>query len=99
MTLGEITLILKTFRDKEEQRAKEQTAIMYNQSVMIADFVSLRFNGKDLPSYQELFPSEEQKEVNKEVEYKKAMLLKEQFMFYAKEHNKRRRKQMGGDGL
>ena len=52
---------------------------------MVAQFVNLGLNGKQIPSYSELFPStaeiEKDEEKQKELEYKKAMLLKEQFMF------------------
>ncbi len=50
---------------------------------MVAQFVNLGLNGKPIPSYKELFPSEaeEDKQRQEEIEYKKAMLLKEQFMF------------------
>ena len=68
---------------------------------MVAQFVNLGLNGKPIPSYKELFPSEaeEDKKRQEEIEYKKAMLLKEQFMFWAEEHNKQRHKKLGGDGL
>lgn len=62
-------------------RAKEQSIIIYNQAHMVADFVSLRLNGKPIPSYDELFSSEVQQKEEEELAYKKAMLLKEQFMF------------------
>lgn len=103
LTLKEITIILQNYKEKEERRAKEITTIMYNGSVMVAQFVNLGLNGKQIPSYSELFPStaeiEKDEEKQKELEYKKAMLLKEQFMFWAKEHNKQRHKKLGGDGL
>lgn len=101
-TLGELTLILNNYKEVEEQRAKETITISYNQAVMVAQFVGLQLNGKPIPSMEELFPSlrtEQQEVKNEELEYKKAMLLKEQFMFYANAHNKQRRLKTGGDGL
>lgn len=81
LTLKEITAILNNYKEVEETRAKEQTIIMYNQAHMIADFVSLRLNGKSIPSYEELFPqqqTEETSEAQKERDYKAMMLQKEQ---------------------
>lgn len=70
---------------------------------MIADFVSLRFNGKQIPSFNEVFPNMAQNKMSekerKELEYKQAMFLKEQMMYAAKAHNAKRRKNNGGDGL
>lgn len=80
-TLAEITLILKDYQDREKQRAKEVSIISYNRAQMIADFVSLRLNGKTLPSYNKLFPDAENKEATqaqKERDYKAMMLQKEQ---------------------
>ena len=101
-TLKELTLILNNYKEVEEQRAKEAITISYNQAVMVAQFVGLQLNGKPIPSMEELFPSlrsEQPVAQNEEIEYKKAMLLKEQFMFYANAHNKQRRLKTGGDGL
>ena len=101
-TLGELTLILNNYKEVEEARAKETITVSYNQAVMIAQFVGLQMNGKKIPSMEELFPTmraEKQAAQSEEIEYKKAMLLKEQFMFYANAHNKQRRLKNGGDGL
>lgn len=102
MTLGEITVVLNNYKEEEEKRAKETAIINYNQATMISDFVSLRLNGKPLPSYEQLFPGakpEVDEETRKEQDYKRMMLLKEQMMFFAEKHNKERRKKLGGDGL
>ena len=103
LTLGEIKLVLETYRDTQQQAAEEKLSITYNQAVMIADFVNLRFNGKQLPSFNEVFPNLAQNKMSekekKELEYKQAMFLKEQMMFAAKQHNAKRRKNNGGDGL
>lgn len=81
MTLAEIIVVLQNYKEQEEQRAKEKTLICYTQAAMVAQFVNLGLNGKPIPSYNELFPSAEAQKAQEDVEYKKAMLLKEQFMF------------------
>lgn len=82
MTLSELTTVLDNYKEQEEQKAKEKSMVIYTQAVMISQFVNLGLNGKPIPSYKELFPNgEEEKENQEEIEYKKAMLLKEQFMF------------------
>lgn len=101
-TLKELTLILNNYKDSEEQRAKEQITVSYNQAVMIAQFVGLQMNGKPIPSIEKIFPSlneAQPTQAQEDLEYKKAMLLKEQFMFYANAHNKQRRLKSGGGGL
>lgn len=102
LTLGEITIVLNNYKEEEEKRARETAIVSYNQATMIADFVSLRLNGKPLPSYEKLFPSAKpqiDEKTQKEQDYKRMMLLKEQMMFFAEKHNKNRRKKSGGDGL
>lgn len=82
MTLSELKIVLQDYKEKEEQRAKEQSIISYTQATMVAQFVNLCLNGKPIPSYNKLFPDgETDKKNQEEIEYKKAMLLKEQFMF------------------
>jgi len=102
LTLAELTIVLNNYKDEQEQKAKEKAIITYNQAVMIADFVSLRLNGKPLPSYSELFPDAKapvDEKAQKEQDYKRMMLLKEQMMFFAKTHNANRKRKLGGDGL
>lgn len=102
LTLAEITIVLNNYKEEEEKKAKEIAIVNYNQATLIADFVSLRLNGKPLPSYHEVFPDAKppvDEQAQKEQDYKAMMLQKEQWLFYAKEHNKRRRKKLGGDGL
>jgi len=103
LTLGEMMAILRNYNEEQEDRAREQTAINYNRAVLIADFVALRFNGKPIPSFEEVFPDLPQQRMTekekKELEYKQAMFLKEQMEFAAKAHNaKRAATQDGGKG-
>lgn len=103
LTLAEMLAILRNYNEIQEDRAKEAMAINYNRATLIADFVALRFNGKPIPSFDEVFPDIQQQrmteEQKKELEYKQAMFLKEQMEFAARAHNaKRAVKQDGGKG-
>jgi len=101
-TLAELNLILQNYRETEEMKARERIALSYNLAHMTANFVSLSFSGKPIPSFDETFPSLKEasmtEEEKKELEYKQAMFLKEQMEFAAKAHNAKRAKS-GGDGL
>jgi hypothetical protein len=46
MTIGEIDLLIKTFQEKEEIRAKEILASNYNLASMVATFVGCSLAGK-----------------------------------------------------
>lgn len=81
MTLAEITIVLNNYKEEEEKKAKEIAIVNYNQATLIADFVSLRLNGKPLPSYHEVFPDAKppvDEQAQKEQDYKAMMLQKEQ---------------------
>lgn len=66
---------------------------------MIANFVGLTINGKPLPTINELYPSlnEEEKDKDKDTltkaEYNRAMLYKEQFIDFANRRNKQMQKE------
>lgn len=81
MTLAEITIVLNNYKEEEEKKAKEIAMVNYNQATLIADFISLRLNGKPLPSYHEVFPDAKppvDEQAQKEQDYKAMMLQKEQ---------------------
>ena len=46
MTISEIDLLIKTFQEKEEIRAKEILASNYNLASMVATFVGCSLAGK-----------------------------------------------------
>ena len=56
MTLKETILVLKSYKRKEETRAKETLLKNYNEASLIADFVGRILNGKHLPSVTEVYP-------------------------------------------
>jgi hypothetical protein len=94
LTLKEMTLILRNYNETKEDEIRQQTIMNFNLANLVADFTTLRFNGKPIPSYDECFPQltlnrMSQKE-REELEYKQAMFLKEQMMFAAEAHNAKR---------
>lgn len=89
MTIGEIDLLIKTFQEKEEIRAKEILASNYNLASMIASFIGCSLDGKQIPDINELYPIQFQEE--KPIEEDKSwMIYKEQMIDFAIAHNKQR---------
>lgn len=89
MTIGEINLLIQTFQEKEEIRAKEILASNYNLASMIAGFVGCSLAGKQIPDINELYPTQFQEE--KPIEDDKSwMIYKEQMIDFAIAHNKQR---------
>lgn len=89
MTIGEIDLLIKTFQEKEEIRAKEILASNYNLASMVATFVGCSLTGKQIPDINELYPTQFQEE--KPIEDDKSwMIYKEQMIDFAIAHNKQR---------
>lgn len=89
MTIGEINLLIQTFQEKEEIRAKEILASNYNLASMIASFISCSLAGKQIPDINELYPTQFQEE--KPIEEDKSwMIYKEQMIDFAIAHNKQR---------
>ena len=87
MTIGEIDLLIKTFQEKEEIRAKEILASNYNLASMIASFGGCSLAGKQIPDINELYPTQFQE--NKPIEEDKSwMIYKEQMIDFAIAHNK-----------
>lgn len=88
MTIGEIDLLIKTFQEKEEIRAKEILASNYNLASMIASFISCSLAGKQIPDINELYPQfQEEKPIEED---KSWMIYKEQMIDFAIAHNKQR---------
>lgn len=90
MTLGEITLYITTFHEKENARVKEQLSQNYNVAFLTAMFVLQGMNGKPFPTIQEVFPEWFASALPEEEEDKRWMLYKEQMLDFAKAHNKKR---------
>lgn len=89
MTIGEINLLIQTFQEKEEMRAKEIIATNYNLATMVATFVGCSLAGKQIPDINELYPTQFQEE--KPIEEDKSwMIYKEQMIDFAIAHNKQR---------
>ena len=102
LTLKELNLILQNYKEIEENRAKERLVVNYNLACLTAQFVTLQFNGKPIPSFDKTFPELAESKMSQEekdkIEYQKAMFLKEQMEFAAMAHNAKRASN-GGDGL
>lgn len=96
LTFGEIVIILKNYQKKEEARVKEQLSTTYNTAQLVASFVGLSMNGKDIPTIEEVFPSVFQKQVKEEDiterEVKAMALQKDIWVAYAERFNKQRQK-------
>ena len=90
-TIGEIVLYLKAYTEREEARSKELLTSNYNIAYLTACFVGYTFDGKPIPSIQQLFPTVFTEEnVEKEQEEKALALYKEQMLDFAIAHNKKR---------
>lgn len=89
MTIGEINLLIQTFQEKEEIRAKEILASNYNLASMIASFVGCSLAGKQIPDINELYPTQfqEEKPIEEDMSW---MIYKEQMIDFAIAHNKQR---------
>ena len=94
MTIGEISLVIKSFQKREEIKAKEILATNYNSAFMIASFVGDILNGKKIPSINELYPNQFPKEEVPVEEDKSWMLYKEQMLDFAAAHNKNRQRKV-----
>ena len=91
LTLREILAVIESYKQNEEQRARDSLLLIYQQAVCTADFVTLRFNGKQIPTFDKVFPNVAESKLSKqekeELKYKKAMFLKEQMEFAARQRN------------
>lgn len=89
MTIGEINLLIQTFQEKEEMRAKEIIATNYNLATMVATFVGCSLAGNNIPSINEMYPKEFPQDTPIE-EDMSWMIYKEQMIDFAIAHNKQR---------
>lgn len=101
MTIGEINLIIKTYQQQEQDRAKETIANNYNLAYLTSIFVLNGFNGKSTPTINEIFPDMFPTVVDEQAEKdaKALALYKEQMLDFAAAHNKKRNKQRGGERI
>ena len=84
LSLDEILLLLKTYKDKQEIRAKEVKAELYTSASMVATFVSRALAGKQIPSIGEIFD-----DFKEEANQVALMQLKNQLIKFAEMHNQR----------
>ena len=66
MTLGEVVLFVEAKREREEMDYKAKLMYDYTLARNTASFVGLVFNGKQIPSFEEMYPSASEKEEEKE---------------------------------
>ena len=88
-TYGEIIDFLNDYKDKEEQRVKEQAMNTYQQALLTAIFINRANNGKQPPSIQEIYPNLFTEDIPEAVD-NSWLLYKEQMLDYAELHNQRR---------
>lgn len=76
-----------------DENQKQQIQNTYLNAKLIAQFVNLCLNGKDIPPIADLFPS-----VAPEVDREKAEAFRrDQWIMFAEAHNKRWRQKAGED--
>lgn len=90
MTISEIMLICDSYNQKQELELKTKLSMNYNLANLVSIFVNLRLNGKEVPTLQETYPEifGETKQ-QQEKEDKSWMIYKEQFLDFARSHNKK----------
>lgn len=76
---------------------KQQLQTTYNTAQLVAQFVGLSMNGKQIPTIQEIFPSVfqevvEDTESQEEIDKKAMALQKDIWVAYAERFNKQRQK-------
>ena len=83
-TLAEIQMLIEAYKKKEEKESKDTIQLVYLQSTMVAQFIGKVINGKKIPSLNSVFPGMFPEASN---DWKK---YEEQFLTFAKQHNKNR---------
>lgn len=86
-TYGEIIDIIQVCQEQEKEKYKAQIANNYELALMIAAFINRANNGETPPELYEVYPSYFDKP--KEESNEDWLILKEQMLDFAEEHNKK----------
>jgi len=92
MTIGELQLVVDSYKVRKDNEAKEKVALNYNLATFISSFVVRQMNGDQIPPLTELYPDMFESEVQEDLEKQRTEYLKAQLMEFTIGHNSRTNK-------
>lgn len=76
---------IETYQEMKQHEAKEKSAEIYQNAMLISSFVGCVLSGKSIPTYEDIFEKQEQEQIDRNT-----ILIKERLLDFAQEANRRR---------
>lgn len=96
LTFKEIKDCIKQFAERQEAENKNQIMRNYETANLISYFMALRLDGKQIPTFEELYPSLVDDRMKEQRAEQETMAYKSEWIAFAERHNKLRKLKEAG---